>query len=133
MSTDDEKQRALRRAELEDGFDVAAGLPDDEKQRLTREMRDRVQETRIERLTELARRVWPGFGDELYTSAYGVVTGFGDVLISVTRHPRALDALEAALLVLAGEPPFSHEREWKAVEAQVRDAELRARAKNHGG
>lgn len=69
---------------------------------------------RIARLTELAQRVWPGYD-------IGVSEGIGDddeiVGAAVTLdplgewqqaiacgHPRALDAIEAALRTLAGEP-----------------------------
>jgi len=64
---------------------------------------------RIAKLTELAQRVWP---DEPYGGAH--VVAYGDAAwvrvrpntehIKVLGHPRALDALEAALLALAVAP-----------------------------
>lgn len=80
-------------------------------------------EARIARLTELARRVWPeavaGFTSD--SSNYSVPTAYvestrnGSTEISID-HPRALDALEAALLVLADETPAWVEqlaKEWE--------------------
>lgn len=77
-------------------------------------------EARIARLTELARRVWGEHG--IYDGANGrpgsvaksqgklggyhvlFMAGDGSYMpIQIADHPRALDALEAALLVLAGE------------------------------
>lgn len=82
-------------------------------------------QARIERLTELAQRVWPDIHVDVDTSATPCSTEgrrlgawvqqyfprpvgpveSGPVLLSVPEHPRALDALEAALLVLAGDDP----------------------------
>lgn len=73
---------------------------------------DALHAERIERLTELARRVWPG--DEVEVRARGDAvrilpgampdTGMPQIVLpfAVMVHPRALDALEAALRVLAG-------------------------------
>jgi hypothetical protein len=67
---------------------------------------------RLLRLTELARRVWP---DGKYVRELGVYVApngqrarvvnhaAGFDLLDVKRHPRSLDALEAALLVLTGD------------------------------
>lgn len=63
-------------------------------------------EARIGKLTELARRVWPRDREiaVCQDGAEAEVLGHDcDSLIRI-EHPRALDALEAALLVLAGEP-----------------------------
>jgi hypothetical protein len=73
-------------------------------------------EARIERLTELARKVWPDFirlrvrgapsPDERTASRMELVVETKDfyrVVLAVDRRLRALEALEAALLVLAGE------------------------------
>lgn len=69
-------------------------------------------EARLKRLTELARRVWPeaevgpdyGIGGK--QRGYSVKASMAAYSDGLTAwHPRALDALEAALLVLAGEPP----------------------------
>lgn len=65
-------------------------------------------EERIARLTELARQV---FGDELaknippviYEDGFAMVRGRWCEHMRI-RHPRGLDALEAALLVLVEEP-----------------------------
>jgi phospholipase C len=69
---------------------------------------------RIERLTQLARRVpeWASwrievFGDE--HTAYVTAIGEGEREVVAIQHApsaRALDALEAALLVLAGDTPL---------------------------
>jgi hypothetical protein len=69
---------------------------------------------RMQHLTELARKVWPGRGMQVVHAEYiGDLPGFevlGDerddepVPLCVAAHPRALDALEAALCVLAQEP-----------------------------
>ncbi len=64
-------------------------------------------EARVKRLTELARRVWV---DTSVTCVDGDVMAcdaatYDGEYIRIARHPRAFDALEAALLVLAGEPP----------------------------
>jgi hypothetical protein len=73
-----------------------------------------MSDERIERLTELARRIAlaeePDVRPELHTVE---VERLGDTYtasallgrVRIEGHPRALDALEAALLVLAGEPP----------------------------
>lgn len=70
---------------------------------------------RIQRLTELARRVWPERGpylvdvvvDHLNASIWSRDAAGGDVeRISIYCAHNALDALEAALLVLAGEAPL---------------------------
>jgi len=60
-------------------------------------------DARIARLTLLARRVWPdtrviAWPEHIYVEDETPVQR-----ASVFGHPRALDALEAALLVLAGE------------------------------
>jgi uncharacterized protein YoaH (UPF0181 family) len=84
-------------------------------------------EARIERLTELARRVWPmlinvrvvrdPIGHEAAV-LHDVLGGGHSLSPQVLRisHPRALEALEAALLVLAGEPPGVEQlaEEWDA-------------------
>lgn len=62
---------------------------------------------RLTRLTELARETWPG-ADPLIVDtgkAAGVHERGGQerMLAMVLGHPRALDALEAALLVLSGD------------------------------
>ena len=62
-------------------------------------------EARLARLTELARSVWGGgyaWYDDDRASIAGVHTERMDSVIEI-QHPRALDALEAALLVLADE------------------------------
>ena len=68
-------------------------------------------EARIARLTELARRVWTSrtnvrvVHDREYDAAivlYDAASRDTRPLVSIP-HPRALDALEAALLVLAGD------------------------------
>lgn len=58
-------------------------------------------EARIARLTEIARRVWPDAEIEADKRQVLVETSseWGDAV--TIKHPRALDALEAALLVLA--------------------------------
>ncbi len=65
-------------------------------------------EARIARLTAMARRVWP---DEVAERVTPIVHDPGHyaqlrgrrigMLVAIHGHPRALDALEAALLVLA--------------------------------
>lgn len=65
-------------------------------------------EARIARLTELARRVWPDERSAEIRQPVGKAMCFGGSgyqLVGIGSHPRALDALEAALLVLAGETP----------------------------
>lgn len=63
-------------------------------------------EARVARLTELAQRVWPRA--EAYEHGeivdVGVLEARGYRLTLRIWHPSALDALEAALRVLAGEP-----------------------------
>lgn len=61
-------------------------------------------EARIARLTELARRVWPDAAAAMVDGVASVVEipGYYECLY-IARHPCALDALEAALLVLADE------------------------------
>jgi hypothetical protein len=70
------------------------------------------EQTRIERLTELARKVWPDrnvsvqVGDSHNEIGAGVIADADEdwaQLVIVDSHPCALDALEAALLALAGE------------------------------
>lgn len=63
---------------------------------------------RIARCTELARRVWPEASVEFSCRMWCVdaPNNAHDAVVemlAVHDHPRALDALEAALLVLAGE------------------------------
>jgi hypothetical protein len=66
----------------------------------------------IARLTELARKVWPGvvqvrlraFADEGMQLSVETAEWHRTVLSII--HPRALDALEAALRAVAGEPPL---------------------------
>ena len=93
-------------------------------------------DARMQRLTELARKVWPDLGP-VFFSGIGV-DGFhssdGDTILQVSDvgYARALDALEAALLVLADETSLRaleraglprsvvlSEAEWKL--AQVRE------------
>lgn len=66
-------------------------------------------EARLKRLTELAREVWPKEASfDIRNSGNGkayVFDGNGFLCVGIGGHPRALDALEAALLVLA-----DHER-----------------------
>lgn len=65
---------------------------------------------RIARLTELARRVWPDASipvDVTHTQTSARVEiddprASGPIPLAFLCHPRALDALEAALLVLNG-------------------------------
>jgi len=59
---------------------------------------------RIERLTELSRRVWPDAEIEADRNQAHVGTSAEWGFAVSIKHPRALEALEAALLVLAGEP-----------------------------
>lgn len=67
-------------------------------------------EERIARLTQLARRAWPDFNpgdgsgsDGFYFGDHDAVClrALGRMVLRV-EHPRALDALQAALLTLAG-------------------------------
>lgn len=92
-------------------------------------------EARIARLTQLARRVWPrrdpeavehewhdGFpGFEVLSGDHDLMANDEDsntVLAFVQSHPRALDALEAALLVLAGDDT---RLQLNRLQEQVRD------------
>jgi hypothetical protein len=79
-------------------------------------------DARLERLTELARKAWPQDACHIYDSSQRstgsvmhdvesqsahvlVMAGDGSHLpLRIEHHPLALDALEAALCVLAGEP-----------------------------
>jgi len=63
---------------------------------------------RIEKMTELAQRVWPDergvriieeYGG--YRVVSGVLVGEENVLVAIYHHPRALYALDATLLMLA--------------------------------
>jgi hypothetical protein len=82
---------------------------------------------RIARLVELARRVWPELERSRVWTSEGCCAELelddeGLTYIHIHPHPRALDALEAALLVLAGEPPaWADElaREWEADAKQL--------------
>lgn len=83
---------------------------------------------RIQRLTELARRVWPDQHPlELeampqWQSAAVRMEANGELLLLVENHPRAFDALEAALLVLADEPPAWAQKladEWYASAKKI--------------
>lgn len=68
---------------------------------------------RIARLTQLARRVWPGqLGVRIEQSPDGGWRVLSDdwLLLAVRARPRALDALEAALLVLQSEHPVELQR-----------------------
>jgi hypothetical protein len=69
-------------------------------------------DARIAKLTEMARRVWPdrevmceAHGGGLFTMEVLRSTDDTHDLDFAAYHPRALDALEAALCALAGEPP----------------------------
>lgn len=107
-----------------------------------------VDEARRARLLELARKAW---GDVVVDNVLVLVDGSAEVVtqagflkLSVDAHPRAVDALEAALLVLNGtrihvmvpptrgyvswhvqdEPPAWVEqlaREWEQTAANWRD------------
>jgi hypothetical protein len=71
---------------------------------------------RITRLAELARRVWPDkprLAVKLHADSASATVqdgpkdgGWIDSLLLVEDHPRALDMLEAALLVGAGDAPL---------------------------
>lgn len=89
-------------------------------------------EARLARLTELARRVWPELErphvwapTEVGTAIPGcALDDEGLEYIHVHPHPRALDALEAALLVLADEErvPLTERRVFEdRIEALERD------------
>jgi hypothetical protein len=70
---------------------------------------------RIKRLTELAKRAWPGL-DVRISAAPGYATVLGNapapegqessewafILLSISENPRAVEAMEAALMVLTG-------------------------------
>lgn len=63
-------------------------------------------EARLARLTELARRVWPDDREiavEHYEKREVIVWGHDGESHARIDHPRAFDALEAALLVLSGD------------------------------
>lgn len=64
---------------------------------------------RLQRLTELARRVWPDIDAAIvdHAQSAGVYArAQGETMVAmVLRHPLSLDALEAALRELAGEAP----------------------------
>ena len=64
-------------------------------------------EARIERLTQLARRVWPNAHVAQCGDAVVVDADYEPRFPLQVHHPRALDALEAALLVLSMERPDS--------------------------
>lgn len=80
-------------------------------------------EERLKKLTELARRVWPSLDGTISIEEFGceghVIVRrnaiLSEVLLIATEHPRALDALEAALSVLAGLQPFA-----RFIEANTR-------------
>lgn len=91
-------------------------------------------EERLVRLTEMARQVWPEvhsvYEHDGYLDAGALAMQGGyRLLMRIAPHPRALDALEAALLVLSGEgivttlPRFSA----AVVEAAEKLAESRAK------
>ena len=67
-------------------------------------------DARIARLTKLARKVWqvpsstPVVVEQPFSTSAEVWIG-NDCVLRVSDHPRALDALEAALCVLADELP----------------------------
>ncbi len=87
-------------------------------------------EARIQRLTELARRVWRDRGafvswDAFYDTAK-VVNDRGTILAKIVS-PQALDALEAALLVLAGDPLF-YKRNYEQAEEECTLERERAEA-----
>jgi hypothetical protein len=71
-----------------------------------------MDDARIQRLTELARKVWPelehpSIEGPLESIASGATLhDDGLEYLHVHPHPHALDALEAALCVLAGEEPM---------------------------
>jgi hypothetical protein len=67
---------------------------------------------RIAMLTELARKAWPDHSRvqvEHFPGRFALVNADGVIglLAEIAQHPRALDALEAMLRVLADEPPPS--------------------------
>lgn len=85
-------------------------------------------EARIARLTEIARRVWQHSEEQPVTVECGlgacVRSGSRTALDVVATHDRALDALEAALLVLADEEriPLTERRVFEdRIEALERD------------
>ncbi len=92
-------------------------------------------ESRIARLTELARRAWPE-GPTLMAGGDSAFLFKGDDMIHVAlvqEHPRALDALEAALLVLVAGPAAvsleGYQRDL--LEAEARTKEWRQLADEH--
>lgn len=86
-----------------------------------------MSDERIERLTELARGVWPDIG--LVVASTGQAAGVHErggeerMLAMLLCHPRALDALEAALLVLAGDSDFYKRNYEQAEEECTRERE----------
>jgi hypothetical protein len=84
-------------------------------------------DARLQRLTELARKVWPdgeadarASADPNECAACVVLHPDGEwqQALAIMQHPRALDALEAALCVLAGEPPpwaVELHKKWRAM------------------
>lgn len=85
-------------------------------------------DARIAKLTKLARRVWPDreTGISTATGAEAVDQRTDDLLVDIGQHPRALDALEAALLVLADEErvPLTERRVLEdRIKAAERDRE----------
>ena len=62
---------------------------------------------RIKRLTELAKRAWPNENVSVTATAHSAgvhrIEGNEAMVAMVLAHPRSLEALEAALLVLAGD------------------------------
>jgi hypothetical protein len=105
-------------------------------------------DARIQRLTALAQKAWPDASEvRVQTSPDGhaQVVAFRGTGVAYLGHPRALDALEAALLVLDGQllaEPWKAEmfrvlvgvRERDNERSQKRIAELEAQlAKVHDG
>lgn len=92
---------------------------------------------RVVRLADLAQRMWPGATISHESDGTSVITGIqSDGERSWTeepvfiRHPRALDALEAALLVLADEariPLTADQVTRDALESCRRDREALVR------
>jgi len=77
---------------------------------------------RIKRLTELARRIWPQHAEALRitTDQHNAQLWIGDVATLVwIGHAQALDALEAALLVLTGEGPRERARAFFREAAEL--------------
>lgn len=95
-------------------------------------------DAQIARLTELAQKVFEArrFGRVMVLTDGGVdvVTEAGGLLAGIATHPRALDALEAALLVMAGEPRKAggphmlvHEAMWTQTQERIAELELQLR------